>query len=269
MAENRERRQLYSEKEVGTLIQRATEIQEGARESMERGLSLQEVEHIAAEIGIDLKHLQASAMELENRLDAGETFSFWGGPFVLDQKRVVEGKVTEEQWEQIVLGLRRLTGSVGHTSPIGQIREWTRVIQDLGYVMEQTQVIVSPRKDQTTIELRVRYQGGALMTYVLGTVFSVAVAGIFLDGAGLTDPVDTAIIVSSATGGLAAARTFIAYWARRQRKKLRRLMGWLHDTIAQPTSIATEEQQFIEQREFSPEEVLQPEESKTRPIVRV
>jgi len=266
MAENQNRKRLYSDKEIGALIQRATEIQREASESSERGLSLHEIEHIAAEIGIAPEHLRTAAVELESRPDAGEGARFWGGPFVLDEKRVIEGTLTEEQWEQIVLGLRRLTGSTGRVNEIGQIREWTRTIKDLDFLIEQTQVTISPRKDQTTIDVRKQYRGGALMAYFLSIVLSGAVAGIFLDGGGFSDLLTALIVGGSGTGGLTVARTSIAYWTKRQREKLKGLTDWLHETISQPESVAIDAPASVELPEFSGEEESQPEVASNRTL---
>jgi hypothetical protein len=266
MAENHIRKRLYSDKEIGSLIQRATEIQRKASESTERGLSLQEVEHIAAEIGIDPEHLRTAAVELESRLDAGEGFRFWGGPFVLDQERVVEGTLTEEQWEWIVLGLRRLTGSTGTVNEIGQIREWTRTIKDLDFLLEQTQVTINPRNDQTTINVRKQYRGGARMAYVLSILLSGTVAGIFLDGGGLSDLMNAVILGGSGISGLAVVRTSMAYWTKRQREKLKELTDWLHETISQPGALATDAQWSVELPEFSDEEESQRVEASKRGV---
>jgi hypothetical protein len=58
------RNRLYTENEVGALIQRASEIQERETDEPERGLSFQELEHIASEVGIAGVHLRAAAAEL-------------------------------------------------------------------------------------------------------------------------------------------------------------------------------------------------------------
>ena len=79
----------YNEKEIGALIQRATELHEEATGASEhnRSLSIEEVEHIASEIGLPTGHVRTAALEMRDRLHSDSAFSFWGGPFVIDQTR--------------------------------------------------------------------------------------------------------------------------------------------------------------------------------------
>lgn len=246
MAENRPGTRLYTEKEIGSLIKRATEMQSAARESEDRGLSLQDIEQLAAEIGIEAEHLRNAALELQRQSGVEPRFRLWGGPHELEQERIVEGNLTEGQWEQVVLGLRRLTGSTGTVSEIGRAREWTRSIKDLDYLVEQTQVTLSPRGEQTKISVRKKYRGGAVAAYVISVLLSGTLAGIFLDGGGFSDAVNTLILGGSGLGGLAVARTSIGYWARRQRERLRVLTDWLQEAIAAPESAPVDVSAVIE-----------------------
>ena len=204
--------------------------------------------------------------ELEIHPDADDRFRFWGGPFSIGHERVIEGTLTEEQWERIVLGLRRLTGSTGTVNEIGRIREWEHTVKDMDVLVERTQVTVNPRNDQTTINVRKQFRGGAQTVYVLSVLFSGTVAGIFLDGGGLSDLLNAIVLAGSGVGGLAVARTFIAYWTKRQKVKLKELTDWLHETIAQPATVATDAQVTAERLEIPDEEESQPVEASGRGV---
>src|SRR5690606_12490001 len=114
----------------------------------DRGLSLRDIESIAAELGIDASHVRAAAREVYGRADAAPRFRFWGGPFVLDEHRSADGRLTEEVWHRIVRELRRTTGSAGDVREIGRAREWSRTSKDLDVVVERTHVSVSPQEGQ-------------------------------------------------------------------------------------------------------------------------
>lgn len=251
MNTHRGRTRRYSEKDVGILIQRATELQQEGSHASERGLSLREIEHIADEMGIAPEHLRAAAMELDSRLEPGGAFRLWGGPFRVDHQRTVDGAVTEARWAHIVQELRRVTGSEGRTREVGPSREWTRAVKDLNYVIERTSVTLHPEGDQTTIEVRKHYKGGALMAYFLSAVIGGTVAGIGLDGGGLPDLMNALIVGGSGLGGLAVVRASLAYWTSRQRQKVARLMDWLHDAVASPESVEREERPLADAPERS------------------
>lgn len=238
---DKKRKKLYSEKEIGLLIKRATELHEKVSEHPDHGLSLEEIEHIAREIGIEPEYLQTAAKELEIEMDIANDSYLWGGPFVFNQKRIVEGTVNEEQWGDIVQKLRRMTGSAGKTSTIGQTREWMRSID----IFERTHVSLNSRENQTAIEVRKNFRGGALMAYLVGLIFSVSAAGIFLDGSGLSDLMHAIVIGGSSFGGILAVRAALVSWSRRQKHKFNKLIDWLQETVSTIEPAETSEEPFI------------------------
>ena len=81
---------LYSDKEIGALIQRATELHEEASDSQDHALSLEDVEHIASDLGISPEHVRSAALELAHNIEPGKKFSLFGAPFFAEQARVIE-----------------------------------------------------------------------------------------------------------------------------------------------------------------------------------
>lgn len=232
MAEQPDPRRLYDDRQIGALIQRATELQERETERQDRGLSLEDIERIAGEIGISPVHLRAAAVDLESRLDEGRALRLFGGPYEVASRRIVHATVSDEQWEHIVSQLRRITGGSGSAGTVGQRREWTHSVSDMGQVMVSTEVTLSPTEDRTTIELRSRFGGGARLAYFVSLLLGGGAAGIFLDGTSYTDLVNALVIAGGGAGGVGAARLTIGYWARRRRDQLRRLAEWMQEQIA-------------------------------------
>ncbi len=262
---NRNRNQLYTDKEIGELIKRATELQKEGKESQKRGLSLEEIEHIAVDIGIDPEYLREAAEELGSDMYTDKDSGFWGNPFAVEQRRVVKGSVSQKQWEQIVQHLRRVTGSVGKTDTLGSTREWRRFIKDGSYTLEHTQVRVNPRDNQTAVEVHKHYRGGAYIAYLLGILLSGSIAGIFLDGSGLSNLISTAIVGGSILGGLGGVRIALTAWKRHQRKKLSGLMNWIHDTISQSGDTQTKGNPEIDIPEpIETDDGLEPQTQQTR-----
>lgn len=226
------RTHLYTEKEIGALFKRATEIQENAHESFSQGLSLQEIEDIAREIGIDPKYVRSAASELEHQMGTEQRSSFFGAPFMIEQKRAIRGEISDEEWEELVRQIRRVTGSAGRTTKVGQTRQWHRSVKDMSTTIEETHLEVVSQNNRSTIEIRKHFQGGAYMAYLLGLVISGTVAGIYLDGTGYTDLVNTGVVLTSMSGGFAAARFAIMSWTERQRRKMHGLMNRIEDKLA-------------------------------------
>lgn len=223
---------LYTETEIGALIKRATEIQEQAHESFPRGLSLQEIEDIASEIGIDPKHIRSAASELVHQMAAEQRSNFFGAPFLIEQKRAIRGEISDEHWNKLVRQIRQLTGSAGRTSRDGQSRHWHRSVKDLSTTIEETHLQVVSQHNRSTIEIRKHFQGGAYMAYLLGLVISGTVAGMFLDGNGYTDLVNTGVVLTSMSGGFVASRFALMSWTKRQRRKMTGLLNRIQDQFA-------------------------------------
>ncbi|GAA5520850.1 hypothetical protein LQ318_03860 [Aliifodinibius salicampi] len=226
------RAHLYTEKEIGALIKRATEIQEKAHESFPQGLSLQEIKDIAREIGIDPKHIRSAASELEHQMATEQRSNFLGAPFLIEQKRAIRGEISAEEWEDLVRQIRRMTGSSGRTTTVGQTRQWHRSVKDMSTTLEETHLQVVSQKNQSIIEIRKHFQGGAYITYLMGLIISGTLAGILLDGNGYTNLVNTGVVLTSMSGGFAAARLAIISWTGRQRRKMHGLMNWIQDQVA-------------------------------------
>ena len=228
-------RRLYSDREVGAVLKRATELQEKRRQSLAHSLSLEEVEQVAAEIGVEREYLRAAVQELDRHPVGQGGLTLTGGPFAADLERVVAGEVTDDLWEEIVLELRRLTGSVGETSQLGQAREWSD-----GGEMGQTQVTIRSRGDRTTIRVLKNYQGWAAFVYFMVAFASATATGIALDGKGFSEWVNVSIVGGAVLSGLAAVRAGLIGWTRRQRQKVKVLADYLDQAVAQGAPGAAE-----------------------------
>ncbi len=228
----------YNEKEIGALIQRATEMHEEAMGTSERSLSLKEIEHIAAELGLPPEYMRTAALELEDRVSSDRAFSVFGGTFVINQARVVDGTMTQEQWEQVVMELRAFTGKKGQVDEVGPAREWIHAIGegDEGFNFVKTRVAIRPGDGQTSIQIRKHYGGTAVPAYLGAFFLSTLLTIMVLHGRGLSDLVYFAIAVGIGFGAFAVVRASISLWARRQKERLKRLTDLLHQTLSASSS---------------------------------
>ena len=222
---------LYNEKEIGALIQRATQLHEEAKGLASGGLTLEEVERIAAELGLPPEHVKAAAREVMEHPGLGRASNVWGGPYVLDQAQIVDATLTDDQWEHAVLALREFTGSTGHASRLGRAREWTHTVEDAGVVLQKTLVTMREKDDRTSIRIRKQFGGGAAVAYIAGFAIMGTATGIALDGAGVSDLVSFALFLGGGAGGLAAARASLSVWTRRQTTRLKQLSHVLQNAL--------------------------------------
>jgi hypothetical protein len=113
----------FTEDEARQIFARAAERQH-AVEARGEGLSLDELQAIGAEVGLDPAHVAAAVAELRATPSAALPLVF-GVDAAPRRARVLPGEMTDAAWGQLVSRLKRTFGSVGIVSEYGVVREWT------------------------------------------------------------------------------------------------------------------------------------------------
>jgi hypothetical protein len=112
---------LYTEAEVQALLRQAAERQQRlGPSSSAHGLTLAEVEAIAAEAGLDPAHVRAAARSGVEP----ETKRWLGAPKKVRRSRHIDGPLTDEAWVRTVEDLRRTFEQDGAATQLGPVREW-------------------------------------------------------------------------------------------------------------------------------------------------
>ena len=166
---------LYGEKEVGKILKRATELQrDRPAGGAGSGLSLQELEEIAAEAGIDPRHLRDAAMELESG-DLGVTglAKLVGDQLTLVREAVVPGELPDEGFEGVVGVIQGASHEHGQPSLLGRTLTWQA---ETPTKTRSIQLVVSVRKGETRVRIEER------LHQMVGVVFGSSMGGV---GAGV------------------------------------------------------------------------------------
>jgi hypothetical protein len=168
----------YSDKEIAAIFRAAAEQepQSPHREvARDEGLTLAELQAIGGEVGISAHAVADAARALDVRLDAPSR-TFLGLRIGVARTVNLHRRLTDEEWERLVVQLREVFNARGRTRSEGSLRQWTN---------GNLQVLLEP----TETGDRLRF----------GTLHGGARAAI---GAGIAVLGVTAIVViSSALGG--------------------------------------------------------------------
>lgn len=229
----------YSEGEIGALIQRATELHE-ASGSHEFDLSMEEVERIAADLGIPARFVRAAAVEKATGQHTVRKNSLFGSPFRLRVAELLESEIDDEAWADMVLELRRSVSVSGKTEEIGSMKEWNSVFEDLGKPLSGTQVRVRTKDGQSTLEVERFYGGVASFAYLMAGIFGWTMTGLVLSEFGLDKWLIVTLAGSGAVGGLAAVRAGIGLWGETQRKKVQTLSARLRRLASRDSTPAND-----------------------------
>jgi hypothetical protein len=218
----------YSDRELGLILKLAAQRQESIFESNRDGLSLAEIQQIAATAGIDPKFITEAAAALEAQADS-QGPSFLGAPTKFRFERTVAGEVPESEFSEIIEVIRRATGLQGQVSHMLDSLEW----KGSDNFDRHTYVTIKGRGGETKIKVFGHWWGPALLLY-MGTAIGGLLATL---GVGLLIDPDSAIGIGAlAVGGLGstylAARTLWQRASSKTESKLRKLLGRVEDAVA-------------------------------------
>lgn len=219
-------RDRFSKKEIGSLVHRATELHEDAVGETAESLSLEEIEEIGGELGIPAEYLREAAGEMARTQSASPVFSFLGGPFVIDHVFVVDETISDDQWEEVVLELRRATGGIGQFTDVGQTREWSRSTWD--GAITKTRVSVTPGTNETTVRIQKQFGVVALLAYLAATIPVIVLSSVMLTDVAANPYIGVGLSLAI----LGSVRLMVARWTRRQNASIAELSDFIAQTLS-------------------------------------
>ncbi len=219
------RKRLYTEREISAILKRATELQRTRGADEAPGLSLEELQQVAEDVGIDRDLVRRAALDMEE----GKTIKadlLLGGPVEVDREWLVDGAMSDDKWEDALGEIRRAFTAEGETRIEGRTRDWIHRDQMGGRV----HVSLSPADDQT----RVRISYGMKEWLWLYVVFlSMSIGGVAVQasllhlGALAETGISVLVIIAFYLVGWLSFRSF----SRRQDRKVQRLMARLDNLL--------------------------------------
>ena len=162
----------YNDKEMAAIFRAATEGSQSPQREVprEEGLTLPELQAIGREVGISPAAVAQAAQALEVRQGAASQ-TMLGLPIGVARTVNLNRRLTDHEWEQLVVQLREVFNARGTTRSDGSFRQWTN---------GNLQVLLEPT--DTGHRLRFRTVHGAARASIgaglaaLGVTATVAIA---------------------------------------------------------------------------------------------
>jgi hypothetical protein len=148
----------YTQKEMSEILRLAAEGQKN--EAPVAGeYSLEEIQRVAGEVGLDPSRIELAALQLENRAGRGSRQDPWQDSVIIP----LAAPPTDEDWENTVAKLREVIGTVGtiRETANGSL-EWS------GSKETNTYVAVLHRGPNPRLTLSVNRSGTQTVTWALG-----------------------------------------------------------------------------------------------------
>lgn len=207
-------RKRFSDSDVGAIIQRASELKNQDTASPER-LSLQDVEHIASEMGVAPEYVRrAVAEQAVGPRESSLLKRYWALPPLRESVEVPKGRVTEETWHKITHAARTHFKGPGDISGVGEARYWSRSITDMGSELSRSEVSTTNLEEGAVVEVSTTMPGLAFIFYIFAVLISVLAVGVLQDGSGLPAAIMILNAVLAGAAGGVATRFAIAAWMR-------------------------------------------------------
>jgi hypothetical protein len=161
----------YTEDEVTAIFERATEARpEGRRRlASAEGMTLADLQEIGREVGIEPEAVARAAASLD-RSERPARRTFLGFPIGVGRSLELERRLTEEEWERLVVDLRDTFDARGRVQIDGTFRQWTN---------GNLQALLEPTPEGQRLRLRTYRESSRMwMTAGLG-MLGLGVAATF------------------------------------------------------------------------------------------
>jgi hypothetical protein len=212
----------FNDEEGAAIFQHATEAQQSPQRELPsgQGLTLAELQEIGRQIGL-APELVVQAAAAYGQVGSATTRRLLGLPIGVGRTIELDRKLSEEEWERLVVDLRETFDARGRVRQEGSFREWTN---------GNLQALLEPTANGDRIRLRTvkgdarAWIRGGLVT--LGIAAVTAIAGV-VGGSNhhyMTWAVEIAVI---AAGQLAIGAIRLPDWARVRRKQMEEISGRL------------------------------------------
>jgi hypothetical protein len=214
----------YSEEEFTLILQKASELPDdgSTMPGSKSGMSLEEIQSIAAEAGIDPEKVSRAASLLAGSDQTGRAAAVFGGPSSHHLERAIRGEVSEEDFGRLLDVIRRATVQQGQGGRVLDAFEW----KTTGGT-SRIHVNVVPRDGETTIQIIADRSGTGILTLLASGVPWLITAVAIGNGLDVTSVAGVASILAGAAGG--ALLTFRTIWKSTTASFRRKLTGLMED----------------------------------------
>ena len=219
----------YSEDEVAAIFEGATDMQQAGRRTVAKqaGMTLRELQEIGREVGIPADAVAAAAQALEHRHARPSTRRFLGLPIGVGRTAELGRRLSDAEWDRLVVDLRETFDARGRVSEHGSFRQWTN---------GNLQALLEPSEGGHRLRLKTVKSGArAMMMAGIGLLGASAATAIpALVTGSLNDPGSLAALVASGFGLIAAGTLQVPGWARRRARQMEDVIARVRQTT-QPT----------------------------------
>lgn len=161
----------FSEEEVAEILKNAAEVQhsDNPQMTLANGLTLSELKEIGREVGISSEAMQHAVRRLDPTTKATRTYL--GLPLGVSRTIELDRKLSDEEWERLVVELRQTFDARGAIRQDGSLRSWTN---------GNLQILLEPTATGQRLRLKTvkgsaqGLIGGGIAVFLAGAILAIA-----------------------------------------------------------------------------------------------
>lgn len=245
----------YGKDEIQEILKKAAEKQQKSQSTnaIDVGLSLDEIERIAAEAGIDPRFVRAAALETSPGIDDREYSKILGGIRSMKVSRSIAASISPDELDsELIPVIRETMEKTGQFEKLGRTITWTdQATPASSYVT--VKVSTSDKGTEVSAETTKNLGGVAVALMIMPTIFVVLSVIVFA-----AESADAPFLLFPLffLASLLSTRFGYSYWTNRLEKQLDNVVDALEDHIA---DIGTEP---AAKPEEVPDRIVSPTESR-------
>lgn len=217
---------IYSRKKISAILNRATEIQTQKDLYGDKdGLTEEELLQLADEVGIDKASLLAALQEEEIN-QFSQDYDWFKGTSSLQSVLTVDAEFNEEQWDEIIQEIRKVTGGIGKVTKNTNSYEWEQRKNDIGY----KHLTLTPKDGQTRLQMVNSWNTLKTMAGFIGSFMGAILFLIFFKEA-FSKQIGLMFTPVGGFAGFLLSRIFLKGYYDRQKKEFSQLIQSLANKI--------------------------------------
>ncbi|NNF04275.1 MAG: hypothetical protein HKN17_07395, partial [Rhodothermales bacterium] len=229
----------YDENDIGRILRRASALSTSDDSDAGLGLTLDELHTIGRASGIEPSDIDRAVAELE-AAPGRSSIRWWGGPLQHTKNLVVDGEMSDDDWEDLLVSIRDTFQDPGTVQIRGSTYEWT------GGTSGQTKnsVSCSVRDGRTRVRVFWINEHQGLPAFIPVLVGSLIAIPILAEETALgwgSLPIWMAIVSVL----FLISRTGVARYNRKKRANVDRLAAHIERRIGENRAVASAEHERV------------------------
>jgi hypothetical protein len=212
MAERR-----FNEEEVAAIFERATRERQPAEPQLapSEGMTLAQLHDIGREVGVSADAITEAAHFVGQRGRATSR-RILGLPLGVGRTVELGRRLTDEEWERLVVDLRETFDARGRVRSDGSLRQWTN---------GNLQALLEP--SGTGHRVRMRTMKGQSLNLMTGGLIILGLGAFSLITGGLDKLAGVGVMAMAGAAMISAGALMLPGWARTRRRQMEEIAGRL------------------------------------------